>query len=420
MNANHTQKLLTGAVVVLLVILVLAFWPGSPLQALRAGSETPTDVPTPAASGDTSHVDEEGGAHEHEHGHAVKLDPEQIREFGIVISTAAPGSLDQALTLTGEVRLNEDRMTHVTPRVSGVVKEVYRTIGDTVKQGDVLAILESRELAEAKAAWLAAREREELARTAFQREESLWRKKISAQQDYLDARQALAEAGIQLRLSRQKLLALGFTAAALDELAGQEDGPITRYEITAPFSGRIIEKHASLGEVMEAGSSAFVIADLGTVWIDLTVYRNQMSRIRAGQPARISAGADLPEMTGTITYVAPLVGETTRAAVARVVLTNPSEVLRPGLFVTSTVSTGRIDVPVLVPRDALQTFEGKDVVFILDDDGFEPRPVTLGRETRDQVEITDGLAAGNRYVSQGAFVLKAQLSRDSFGDGHHH
>ena len=147
--------------------------------------------------------------HENEE-QAIALTPEQIRDIGLETAVAGPGVIETVIRLFGEIRVNQDRMAHVVPRVEGVVAEVKKTLGDTVKAGEVIAVIESRELADAKADFLAAIERYEMAKWAFGREEKLWNEKISSEQDYLDRRQGLTETRIALRSAEQKLHAIGF------------------------------------------------------------------------------------------------------------------------------------------------------------------------------------------------------------------
>jgi cobalt-zinc-cadmium efflux system membrane fusion protein len=373
------------------------------------------------------HDDEEGEEHgeagdEDEHaGEAlVQLSPEQIREFGIEIATAGPGAIDQYAELPGEIVLNADRLAHVVPRVSGIVRQVKSSLGDRVRAGELLAVLESRELADAKAEFLAARERLSLAQATFEREEGLWQKKVSAEQDFLEARQTLAEARIALNTARQKLHALGYSEADLQQIVDRPELASSHYRITAPFAGTVIEKHLTLGENVNADAAIFTIADLATVWLDINVYQKDLARIRKGQPVVVAVGHDIPDVTGEIAWLGPLVSEATRTAKARVILSNPDGLLRPGLFVTARVAVASEPVAVRVPKTALQTIDDQVVVFIQDEDGFEPQPVQTGRESAEYVEITSGLTPAQRYVSKGAFTLKAQLGKGAFGDGHNH
>ncbi len=336
------------------------------------------------------------------------------------MGTASSGTLRQHVTLPGEVVLNADRRSHVVPRVSGVVQAVHKTLGDQVQVGDVLAILDSRELADLKSAYLTAAEQATLAQSTFNREADLRKKKITSEQEYLQAKQERAAARIAKRAAAQKLRALGFSSQEIARLPKQSSATFTHYAITAPFDGTIIERHISLGEVLQDDAAAFVVADLSTVWVDLRVYPKDLPFVRVGQKAVISAGEGIPDVERPIAYVGPVIGEQTRTALARVILPNPDGFWRPGLFVNASVDVDNREVSFLVPKTALQTVEDQPAVFIETPEGFVPQPVTLGRKNGTYIEVMSGLTPGQRYVTRGAFTLKAQLAKGSFGDGHNH
>jgi cobalt-zinc-cadmium efflux system membrane fusion protein len=364
------------------------------------------------------HAEEEG-----EEGHGeeiVRLSDAELREFGVTLKTAQSGTLNQYIELPGEIVLNSDRMAHVVPRVAGIVREVRATVGDRIKAGQLLAVLESRELADAKASSLAAVEREKLAQANFKREERLWEKKVTSEQEYLDARQILAEARIARNSTEQQLHALGFTDDVLKDLSEHPDATYTRFEIRSPLDGTIIEKHITLGENVGADADVFTIADLSTVWVNLNIYQKDLVSIHKGQTVEIEIGYGIPSVEGKIAWVGPQVDEGTRTAKARIELPNLDGSLRPGLFVTAKVAVSNSPAGLVVPKSALQTFEGKTVVFVQTDEGFEPRPVDLGRQNGTTVEILSGLAVGQTYAAEGSFTLKAQLSKGAFGDGHNH
>jgi cobalt-zinc-cadmium efflux system membrane fusion protein len=284
-----------------------------------------------------------------------------------------------------------------------------------------LAVLESRELADAKASYLAASERERLADATFQREERLWRDKVSSEQDYLDASNGLAEARIELRAAEQKLHALGLDEDDVGGISEQPDTEFTRYRITAPFSGEVIDRHLTIGETISAGTPVFTVADLSTVWIDLSVYQKDLASVASGQRVHFRPANDGIGGEGTIEFVRPLLGEDTRTALARITAPNPDRRWKPGMFISATVYTDMVLADVRVPLSALiQMDDGDQVVFVETDEGFEPRPVVLGRRTRDHAQVVSGLEPGERYVARGAFSLKAELGKEAFGDGHGH
>jgi len=276
-----------------------------------------------------------------EHGGAVRLSQEQRTEFGIELQEAGPGLIVVTIELPGEVHPDQDRLAHLVPRFGGIVKEVRKQIGDPVKAGEVLALVESSE-------------------------------------------------------------------------------SLASYPLQSLIAGTVIAKHITRGEAVSPDGEAFVVADLRSVWVDLSVYQKDLGRLRVGQPVAIATGHTAPAAEGTISYLAPIVDERTRTATARVVLPNPEGTWRPGLFVTGTVTVDSATVPVAVPRDAVQTLGDQTVVFVLDSDGLEPRPVRLGRSDRRRVEILEGLSPGDQFVSRGGFTLKSELEKAGFEAGHGH
>jgi len=195
-----------------------------------------------------------------------------------------------------------------------------------------------------------------------------------------------------------------------------------RYPLRAPFSGTVIDKHITLGEKLDDASVAFTIADLGTVWADIRVYQKDLAFVREGQAAVIEAGAGGARAEGTISFVSPLVDRQTRTALARLVVDNAGGVWRPGMFVNARTSSGDTDVPVVVPKDAVQMMGNETVVFVETERGFEPRAVVPGESDGSRVAIVSGLAPGERYAARGAFELKAMLVVSGLGShaGHGH
>jgi cobalt-zinc-cadmium efflux system membrane fusion protein len=351
---------------------------------------------------------------------AIKINAEEIKSLGLEVKEAGSGVLALHLELPGEIVANPDRLIHVVSRVPGVIRTVRRNLGDNVRSGEVLAVLDSRELADAKAGYLAMVKRLEMAETNLKREEVLWKKKISAEVDYLEAKKVFTETEIELKSAEQKLHSLGLSEAALESLPMQRDVSFTQHEIRAPLSGTIIEKHMVQGEAIKDDKEVFLIADLTSVWVNINVYQKDLPGVRKGQPVLVSAGGGIPDVQGTIAFVEPVASTETRTALAHVLLPNPKGLLRPGLFVTAKIKTDEISVPILIPKTALVSQGDRTEIFIETDKGFVSQNVSIGRSNGSLVEVVSGLKAGQRYVAQGAFTLKAQMSRGAFGDSHGH
>ena len=352
------------------------------------------------AEGEQSHEEEEG---------QLELTAEQIKAAGIELVASAPRQMSTSVTFPGEIKFDEDRTTHVVPRVSGIVDEVKVELGQAVKKGQVLAVIASQQISDQRAELNSAQRRLELARLTLQREKKLWEDKISAEQDYLLARQAFQEADISLSNTRQKLSAIG---ASLAPSAGN------RYELIAPFDSIIVEKHLGIGEVVTEASSAFTLSDLSRVWATFGVTPKDLNKVVVGRSVTISAPDMNAQVEGRVGYVGSLLGEQTRAAVVRVTLANPEGSWRPGLFVSIEVKADKANAAVSVPEASIQSVEDKPSVFVRNEEGFKLQPVKVGRRDGGFVEITEGLAAGTQVAAAGSFILKSELGKGSAEHAH--
>ena len=383
-----------------------------------------------------SHTDENGHADDHAplgeagesdpSGHAdshteIALTDAERDALGVVLGAVSRGPVDGWVELPGEVRFDENRIALVSAPVEGVIRDVFASVGDQVRQGDVLAVLDSRELAEAKAAYLSTLASMELVRPEFERERALFDRGVSTESRFQTARRELEEARIAVRSAQYQLDALGVDETARDALADPETGALSRYALIAPMDGVITERHAVRGEFAEAGDvePTFVIADSRQVWVDAAIYGPDMLRVRQGARARIRL-ADAEQIASVVSFVAPQIGEATRTGLARLIVDNADGRLMPGAFVTVELEDAAAAQSLRAPASAIQMLEGETVVFVPEGDRFEARPVRLGRRGPDFVEIVSGLALGDALVVEGAFALKAELQKGEFGDGHAH
>ena len=350
------------------------------------------------------HSDDEGHAGEKEAKESrIKMTDAQLKQSGVEIATAGPARIGSAVKLIGEIHLNADRTVHVVPRLIGLVETVLASAGDRVRKDQVLAVISSQSLADQRSDLLAAQKRLALARTTLAREKKLWEEKISAEQDYQQAQQTAAEAEIALQSATQKLVSLRAGTAS--------GGNLTRYEIRSPIDGVITAKEISVGEVLKEDSSIFTVADLATVWAEMTIYAKDLNVVKVGQKAIVKATAFESQSTGTVSYVGSLVGKETRAATARIVLPNPDGTWRPGLAVNIDLIAGEADVAIVIASEAVQTLLDKPTVFVREGDQFEPRPVELGRSDDKSSEVIKGLKAGEQYVTKNSFILKAEMGK---------
>lgn len=202
----------------------------------------------------------------------------------------------------------------------------------------------------------------------------------------------------------------------------ENNATLSRYDVTAPISGLIIEKHATRGEFASEQSSIYVVANLATVWINLDVYPRYMDKVSVGTEVAIGAvGIDARD-SGVVSYVAPVFDRRKRSATARVVVRNRDNRWRPGTFVTATVRMQSAEEVPAVVNDAVQVLEEGTCVFVPSGEGFKPIPVRIGVRGSEYTEIVEGIAPNRPYVAKGAFELKAAIVTSSMGEhaGHGH
>ena len=430
MNFDTSKKaMFSGKALLIVLTLAIAgavtFWFLSPGKAGTQAMKPADHAEEKEAHAKDEHGKEERGKKEKhgkdepgkEEGHAdeekesrVTMTDVQLKQSGVEIATAGPARIGSAVKLIGEIRLNEDRAVHIVPRLIGLVEAVMSSAGDRVRKDQVLAVISSQSLADQRSELIAAQKRFAMARTTLEREKKLWEEKISAQQDYQQARQAESEAEIAMQSAKQKLVSLRAGSAS--------GGNLTRYEIRSPIDGIVTAKDISVGEVLKDDSSIFTVADLATVWAEMTIYAKDLNIVKVGQKAIVKATAFDSQSTGTVSYVGSLVGEATRAATARIVLPNPEGVWRPGLPVNIDLIAGEAEAPVAVAASAVQTLENKSTVFVREGEKFEPRAVELGRSDDRFSEVLNGLKAGEQYAAKNSFILKAEIGKGEAGHDH--
>lgn len=348
----------------------------------------------------------------------IEMSDEQVAGSKIGIATAGPQEIRVSLELPGETKLNADRVAHITARLPGVVTGVSKNLGDPVKKGETLAYLESRDLADARRELLETHGRLRFARDAHAREASLLEKGISSEAEVQGKKRDLDQAGLEHSSASQKLAALGVSQAARDELVASPATSLNRLALKAPFDGVVIEKEVSVGQAVGAEAHLFTVADLSSLWVDVTVYAKDLPLVEAGQKVVVRSADLQAEIEGTIAHLGAVIEPGTRSTSARIVLPNRDGKWRAGLFVTTKIVRERVSVPVAVRRDALQTFRDWKVVFGRFGNFFEVRPLELGREDEEWVEVLSGISAGERYATENSFVIKADVGKS--GASHDH
>ena len=193
---------------------------------------------------------------------------------------------------------------------------------------------------------------------------------------------------------------------------------LTVYEMRAPISGTIIERQISLGEYASEQKPSFTVADISTVWVDLSVFRRDLPRVRVGDTVVVDVGDGGPPIEVKLSYISPVGNADTQSALARATLPNDQARLKPGLFVTARLVLSAKQASVVVKNSAIQTLENRNVVFVRSGTKFEARDVELGARDPEQVEVLFGVADGDVYAGRNSFVVKAEIGKGSAAHEH--
>jgi cobalt-zinc-cadmium efflux system membrane fusion protein len=301
------------------------------------------------------------------------------------------------------------------------VSELRKRIGDHVEKGEIVAAIESREVADAKSEYLGARLTHELQQTLFARINTLAESRTVSENEYLRARLTFNDAQIKVDSARQKLFALGLSEGEIADLPNQPPESLRKQFLRSPIAGRISERRVDLGGLIGREgqeSELFVIVNLDDIWVDLAVSPEDTASLREDAPITIRAIGIEGETRAQVIFVSPLLDRETRNARVIATMPNGDHRWKPGTFVTAEIPLGGAAAQVLVSKQALQTSHGKPTVFVRTADGFEARPVRTGREDDEDVEILGGLSAGETVAVANTFTLKAELEKADAEHGH--
>ncbi|WP_293406430.1 efflux RND transporter periplasmic adaptor subunit [Polaromonas sp.] len=392
---THTSSLrrLTGASVLLAILLVL----GGCGDKSAKGTE-------PAAQ------EAKGEAAKEEKG--LKLTPEEQERAGIKIEEAAPRTFDDVVNVTATIRPNQDRIAKIAPRVEGRIVSVSANLGDQVRAGQALAVMDSLAVGEAQSALLRAQSSERVAQADFKRAESLSAEEIIPQKELLRARGELERASAESRAARDRLRLLGGSAAVGTRAESS-------FALSAPFAGTVIQKKATIGELGTPSDAIFTIADLSRVWIEANLTDDLLAKVKTGAAATVTVGAYPGErFSGRVAYIANVLDKDSRTIAARIEVANKDGRLKPEMFANASISTGGQLEAISVPDTAILLLQGQPSIFVAEHGGFEARAIETGEKLSGRTVIKSGLKAKEQVVTAGAYALKARLMKSQIGDTH--
>lgn len=373
-----------------------------------------------AACGQSAAQDEHGHggesaareAHHDEHEELV-LSPQEAERAGIRVERVAPRPWHDEIVVTATTRLDQERLVHIAPRVEGRITAAPARLGDTVRAGQVLAVLDSLAVGEAHAAWVQAQAAERIASADYQRARRLHADEIIARKDFLRAQSEHEKAVATLQAAAERLRLLGGSTHA-------SDGQGSSFTVVAPFGGTVIEKNASLGKLASPDESLFTVADLGVIWIQADLPETALARVRLGARARVGVPAYPDErFEGSVDYIAAVVDSNKHTVAARIAVANTDGRLKPQMLATAAIETaGTERERIALPAEAIVLIEGQASVFVREGEHYEDRAIEPGERVGERTVIRSGLAPGEEVVVAGAYALKARKLKSQVGHGH--
>lgn len=329
---------------------------------------------------------------------SLDLSAEAIRNSDIAVEAISVGGFGSEIVAQAMVVPSPTGEAVLTARAGGAVTRVFKRLGDPVRAGEALAIVESRDAGQIAAERASAAARATLAQRNLARERYLYEQKVSSRADFEAAQAEAAAAEAEARRA----------SAAMGAANVTHDGRGT--VVSSPISGRVTSATVMLGTYVQPEAELFRVADPRQIQVEASVGPADMTRLAAGNRAVI----ELPSggtLEGKVRSVTPTLSGETRTATAVIDIVGGT--LQPGLGVRVRLypSGGSSSAAVVVPEDALQSLDGKDVVFVRTSKGFRVQPVTIGQRSAGRVEIVTGLKSGETIATRNAFLLKAELGK---------
>jgi cobalt-zinc-cadmium efflux system membrane fusion protein len=340
------------------------------------------------------------------------------QEAGLEFTEVQVQPLSRTVECNAVLQYDGNHFARLAPQVGGLIQSVAKDLGDEVERGEVLAEILSPAFGAAKAVYLQTLASEALWTKNHAREKDLMNRGVATESDLLEAETNLAESRIAKSRAEQELMGLGLSADQIAEVVRTGD-TTSKYQVTAPFTGIVVERQASVGELSDPSTPLFAVADLTRMWARLDVYEMDLQEVQADQPVVLHIeGLPGEAVAGRITWVSSHLDPRTRTLEARAEMDNPDGALRANMFAKAVVTVRDSEPTVVVPRAAVQWEGCWNVVFVKDSSTtFHPVKVHLGPAAGSMVEVKRGLSGGETVVTQGSFLLKTEILKGSIGAG---
>jgi cobalt-zinc-cadmium efflux system membrane fusion protein len=337
----------------------------------------------------------------------LQLTPDAVSNLGLELVVVQPGQLQERIQLQGEIVLDESHLALVPSRLPGLVREIAVEVGQEVEQGDVLAILTSQELADRIMGYVGTEWAFRGAMEMIKRERALGEREISSEEQLLAAEQSYRQAETEHSVALQRMRVLGYTEPMLHKYLERPDlQDLTLYPIKAPIKGRVISRDLQRGAAVEPGKVLFQIADLGQLWVRFNLPLRYLGAIGNDLPIKVINEIAGVEGEARIAVIEDVMDSRSRTTPVRATLPNGEGQWRPGMPARVEIDGIPTEVDRIVPLVAVQTLEGRPVVFVETTPGtFKPEPVILGRQDASHAELLEGPPNGATLAGKNSFLL---------------
>ena len=403
-DGKISQPLMIAVLIGLTLMLCTALW----------FSTNKSDADKTEHEGEHNEANNSDAEAEHAEEGELQLTAQQMVEQGIKIATVENGLVENIIQLPGKLAVNTDQQAHISPNFSGHVEQVSVALGQTVQKGQTLAVLSVPELIDQQANLRMAEANLDLARQDYQREQKLWSQGISAKQDFQRAENAYRQAQISVQSAQSRLQALGANS-----------GQNGRFIIRAPIAGVISQKDIVVGENVQLADQLFTIEQLKDLWLEFNLAHQYSAQLQTGQNVSFKINGSDQLYSAEVQSLTSQADVQTGRLVVRAKLKQQSAELRPNVMVNVLLADSGNKNVLRVQKSAVQSIEGKDSIFIVESEQkgqvhLKAQALKLGQASSDGqwLEVISGLEAGQKYISQGSFLLKSELEKDEAGHEH--
>lgn len=348
----------------------------------------------------------------------VKLTNNAVRDIGIVISQVSEGEMSGDILAPAIIKPNQDLEAFVGSLVEGRVNVVYVNIGDYVRKGQTLMLIEGLQIGEIKAQFLKAKANLAYAESNYNRLKALIEENVGSQKTFLEAKADYEKAKAELKAEDNKIHSIGLLDEDVENSNDKHSHTSGLLAVKSPIDGTIVERNVAIGQLVESNSNSFRIINTNSVFADAQIYETDLNRI-SGKPEITLTTVAFPglEFKGKIKYISDIVDKESRTLLIKALINNSDKKLKPEMFAEMKIPTSKSAMALIIPSEAIVNEGNENYVFIaINDSTFEKRIIQIGSSSGEMTEIKSGLIRGDKIVTKGSFMLKSELKKAIFGE----